>query len=79
MGLDTPTPWRTIQGSRVLAFGRRLWVLVLGGVLILTPSTLVHITFRTQHPLEDTNIHEACESYLLHSHILQLLLMTSTH
>ena len=28
MGLDTPTPWETVQGSRVLAIGRRLQVLV---------------------------------------------------
>ena len=38
--LDTPTPRRTIQGSRVSAIGRRLHVLVLSGVLVLTPSTL---------------------------------------
>ena len=40
MGPDTPTPWGTIQSSRMLAIGRRLWVLVLGGVLVLAPSTL---------------------------------------
>ena len=38
--MRTPTPWETIQGSRVLAIGRCLKVLVLGGVLVLAPSTL---------------------------------------
>ena len=44
MGMDTPTPWGTVQGSRVLKIGRRLYIgVVLDGVLVLAPSTLYKI------------------------------------
>jgi hypothetical protein len=40
MGLGTHTPWGMAQGNTMLVIGRRLYVLVLSGVLVLAPSTL---------------------------------------
>jgi hypothetical protein len=46
VGPITPTQWGTVQDSRVLAIGRHLLVLVLGGVLVLAPSTLTYTSQR---------------------------------
>ena len=41
----------TVEGSGVLAIGRHLYVLLLGGVLVLAPSTLGEWTLHTTYTL----------------------------
>lgn len=36
----TPFPWGPAQGNRELPIGRRLQVLLMGGLLVLAPSTV---------------------------------------
>jgi hypothetical protein len=51
--MGTPFLWGMVQGSRVLALGRHLWVLLLGGVLVLTPLPYLWI-------MTTCNTHNKC-------------------
>jgi hypothetical protein len=62
----TPFPWGTVQGSKVLVIGRRLQVLLLGGVLVLAPSTL-GVVYTTDHEVVPRPC-EICDWLLNSSH-----------
>ena len=50
MGPNTPTLRGRVQGSKVLVIGRHLEVLVVGGMLVLAPSTLVYMARQVMCP-----------------------------